>query len=175
MAKKRPAKEESVAKVVELLKSARGLVFADYTGLTVKDLQDLRRQLRAQGVSYEVTKKTLLGRSLKAAGLNEITTEALKGSVSVAVSQTDEVEPARILVGFAKTHEKLQLLGGILEAKFIDGAKVRSLAKLPSKQELLGQLVGTIAAPLSGFVNVLQGNLRGLVQVLKVLSNKNAN
>ncbi len=173
MAKSRQKKEQSLTEVTSLLKDARGVVFADYAGLTVKDMQELRRALRAKGVAYEVIKKTLLARALKAAGLASVDAAALQGMVSVAVSGTDEVEAAKQLVEFAKTHEKLKVLGGVLEASFVDKAKVAALAKLPGKQELLGKFVGTLSAPLSGFVNVLQGNLRGLVQVLsQVASSK---
>jgi len=90
----------------------------------------------------------------------------------VAFGYQDEVAPAKILNDFAKNNEHLKILGGILENKFIDKMSVISLAKLPSKQELLGQLVGTIAAPMSGMLNVLQGNLRGLVRVLSIINNQ---
>jgi large subunit ribosomal protein L10 len=172
MAKKRQAKEKSIVEVTALLKGAKGVVFADYTGLSVKDLQELRRQLRVKGVSYEVTKKTLLAKALKQAGLESVSVTSLQGSVSLAASQSDEVEPAKLLSGFAKTHDKLKLLGGILELNFIDASKVGSLASLPSRDELLAKVVGSLASPMSGMVNVLQGNLRGLVQVLRAMSTK---
>ncbi len=172
MAKTRQKKEQALAEVTALLKDARGVVFADYGGLTVKDMQELRRSLRQNGVGYEVVKKTLLSRALKAVGLTAVDTAVLQGMVSLATSATDEVEPAKQLVDFAKTHENLKVMGGVLEAAFVDRTKVMALAKLPGKQQLLGQLVGTLAAPLSGFVNVLQGNLRGLVQVLRAAAEK---
>jgi large subunit ribosomal protein L10 len=171
MAKTRQAKEKVLSEVAAFLKKAKGLVFADYAGLTVKDMQELRRTLRSKGVSYEVVKKTILRRGLKEVGFDKVNVDNLKGMISVAVSESDEVEPAKQVMAFAKTHEKFQVLGGILETNFVDAAKVKELAKLPGKQELLGQLVGTIAAPISGLVNVLQGNLRGLVQVLSQIAN----
>jgi large subunit ribosomal protein L10 len=172
MAKTRQAKEKVLSEVAAFLKKAKGLVFADYAGLTVKDMQELRRTLRSKGVSYEVVKKTILRRGLKEVGFDKVNVDNLKGMISVAVSESDEVEPAKQVMAFAKTHEKFQVLGGILETNFVDAAKVKELAKLPGKQELLGQLVGTIAAPISGLVNVLQGNLRGLVQVLSQIGNR---
>lgn len=172
MAKTRQAKEKVLSEVAAFLKKAKGLVFADYAGLTVKDMQELRRTLRSKGVSYEVVKKTILRRGLKEVGFDKVNVDNLKGMVSIAVSESDEVEPAKQVMAFAKTHEKFQVLGGILETNFVDAAKVKELAKLPGKQELLGQLVGTIAAPISGLVNVLQGNLRGLVQVLSQIGNR---
>jgi len=86
--------------------------------------------------------------------------------VATFMALGDEVSAARIVNNFSKTHEILQVFGGVLEGKFISVAMVKSLANLPSKQELLAKLVGSINAPVSGFVNVLAGNLRGLVGVL---------
>lgn len=172
MAKSRKAKEEAVTGLTTRLKSARGIVFADFTGLVMKEVRELRATLRQAGVAYGVSKKTLLKRSLKDAGLDSVSVEGFKGSVSVATSATDEVEPAKLLAGFAKGHEKLQLLGGVIDGGYLDSTRVKELAKLPGKHELLGRLVGTVSAPLSGLVNVLQGNLRGLVQVLKAASQR---
>lgn len=167
MAKSRQAKEQSLQQVTRMLKKAKGVVFVDYAGLTVKDMQQLRRALTAKGVDFEVAKKTIMGRALKEAGLANVDVGSLNGMVSVATSGTDEVEPARELAAFAKTHDKMKLLGGVLEGAFVESTKVKELAKLPGKTELLGMLVGTMQAPVTGFVNVLQGNLRSLVQVLR--------
>lgn len=169
MAKTRSEKVQTLADLTEALKSSKGLVFADYAGLTVKDMQELRRALRAQGVRYEVVKKTILSRALESAGLGAIKVEQLQGMISVAAG-SDEVEAARQTVTFGQTHDKLQVLGGVLDANFIDAAKVKALAALPSKPQLLGQLVGTLSAPMSGLANVLAGTLRGLVQVLSQMA-----
>lgn len=167
MAKSRVAKEKSLKDLAGMVQGARGMVFANYAGLTVKDMQELRRTLRTKGVDFEVAKKTIISRAFKDAGLAGIDVAALQGMVSLATSATDEVEPARELAAFAKTHDKMQVLGGVLDGAFVDAAKVKELAKLPSKHELLAKLVGTLQAPVSSFVQVLQGNLRGLVQVLR--------
>ncbi len=172
MAKTRTVKETSVARVTEKLKQGKGIVFADFTGLLVKEMQELRAELRKAGIYFEVVKKTLLKRGLADAGLSDISLDNITGSISVAVSEDDEIVSAKTLVDFAKKHDKLQVLGGVMESKFIDDGKVKSLAQLPSKPELLGKLVGSINAPLSGLVGVLQGNLRGLVQVLRAASQK---
>lgn len=172
MAKSKQSKIASAASVTSALSQARGAVVVDYTGLTVKESQELRRSLREQGVAFEAMKKTILKRSLAEAGLTDVPTEGLTGSLALATSGTDEVTPAKLTVAFAKTHEKLKVLAGLLERRLIPASEVTALATLPGKQELLGQVVGSIAAPLSGLVNVLQGNLRGLVQVLKARSEK---
>lgn len=174
MAKTRLSKETSVSRVTDKLKTGKGIVFADFTGLLVKEIQELRTELRKAGVYYEVVKKTILKRGLAGAGLNNVSVDELKGSVSVAVSNDDEVVPAKTLVAFAKNHDKLKVLGGVLASSYVDESRIKALAKLPGKQELLGKLVGSIQAPLAGLVNVLQGNIRGLVQVLKAISEKSS-
>ena len=175
MAKTRAVKESSVARLTDQLKGGKGIVFADFTGLLVKELQELRRELRKAGIYFEVVKKTLLKRGLAEAGLKDVSVDNLAGSVSVAVSADDEIVPAKTIVTYAKSHDKLKVLGGILENNYVDDNRVKALAQLPSKPELLGQLVGSIKSPLTGLVNVLQGNLRGLIQVLKAASQKNSN
>lgn len=172
MAKTRTSKEASVSRVTDKLKQGKGIVFADFTGLIVKEIQELRAELRKAGIYFEVVKKTLLKKGLSDAGLANISLDNIEGSVSVAVSEEDEIVPAKTLVDFSKKHDKLKVLGGVMESKFIDDIQVKSLAQLPSKTELLGKLVGTINAPLTGLVGVLQGNLRGLVQVLRAVSQK---
>lgn len=172
MAKTRAQKEQTVSELSKLLTTGKAVVFSTYMGLTVKDFEDLRKQLRAEQVEIMVAKKSLLARALQDAKIEGVDAEALEGGVSIAVGLTDEVSAARILAAFAKTHPQVSLLGGVLEGKSVDAAMVKALASLPSKQQLLGQVVGTIAAPLSGFVNVLTGPARGLVQALNALAQK---
>ena len=103
----------------------------------------------------------------------EVDTKNFEGGVAAVFGFEDEVAPAQLIAAFAKKHDIVSIYGGMLEGNFIDSNKVKELAKLPSKQQLLGQLVGTINAPVSGFVNVLAGNLRGLVTVLNAIKDKN--
>jgi len=159
-------KEEVVKELSEKLIKTKAAVFADYTGLSVAKLTELRRKLLAQSAELKVAKKTLIDISFKQSGIADVDTKNMSGQVAVVFGYQDEVSPAKILNDFAKKNEQLKILGGILENKFIDTLSVVSLAKLPTRQELLGKLVGTIAAPMSGMLNVLQGNMRGLVQVL---------
>ncbi len=159
-------KEELVKEISERLAKTKAAVFADYTGLSVAKITDLRRKLKAQNSELKVAKKTLIDLAFKKAGFDNVGSKKMTGQVAVAFGYQDEVAPAKTLYEFDKKGEQLKILGGILENKFIDALSVLNLAKLPSRQELLAKLVGSVAAPLSGLVNVLQGNLRGLVQVL---------
>ena len=170
MAKSRAQKEATVNLLTSMLKEARGVVFADFTGLTVAEMQELRKNFRAEKIEFEVVPKTILDRALKAVGLSSVTPKAWQGSVSVATSQTDEISPAKVVAAFAKAHDKLKVHGGVLNKSWADMAQVKVLSKLPSKQELLGQLVSVMSGSMRGLVTVLQGNIRGLVQVLNAMA-----
>ena len=171
MAKTRQQKEATLSDLGTELKSAKGVVFANFQGLNMKDSDELRTTCKKQQLRYIVTKKTLIRKALGDLGLS-VDANVFDGGVSVIVGQNDEVAPAQVLAKFATTHELARIFGGILEGQFIDSSKVSQLAKLPSKLQLLGQLVGTMNAPVSGFVNVLAGNLRGLVTVLGAIKEK---
>lgn len=162
-------KEVIVKALAEKLKNSKAVVFSDYKGLKVKDMTVLRRDLRAEGVDLQVLKKTLINIALKDAGI-EMDAKALEGQVAVAISSRDEVAAAKIIAKLAKANENLKIVGGILGTKELSVAEVDALAKLPSKEELLSKLVWTLNAPASGFVNVLAGNMRGLVTALQAIS-----
>ena len=166
MPKSKQQKVSTVGTLAGDLKAGMGVVFANFQGLTVAAMEDLRKQCRAEGVTITAAKKTLVKRACDEAGLGDIDPKSWVGGIATAVGKTDEVAPAKILATFAKTHEQVVIYGGVLEHKFITAAAVKHLSALPSKQQLLGQLVGTLNAPVSGFVNVLAGNLRNLVGVL---------
>ncbi len=123
--------------------------------------------LRRAGVDYTVAKKTLVARALQAASLEHLDfSSALSTSFSLAFGYDDEVLPARLLAQFAKTHESVQFLGGVVDGSFLTAAQMQQFSKLPSRDGLRSQLVGTLAAPVSGFVAVLGGTLRSFVRVL---------
>lgn len=168
MAKTRQIKEQTLKSLTEGLKNSKSAVFANFQGLKVTDSEELRKKCRELNIDYIASKKTLLKNALKDLNL-EVDTKSFEGGVAVVLGKEDEVAPAQVIAKFAKKHEVVSVFGGILEGKFIDSSKVIELSNLPSKQELLAKLVGTINAPVSGFVNVLAGNLRGLVTVLNAI------
>ncbi|MBU1131567.1 50S ribosomal protein L10 [Patescibacteria group bacterium] len=169
MPKTRQQKEQEVKKMIDELKNSKAVVFTTFDGLNVENNQELRNKLRNERVTYQVSKKTLLKMALKDFEVEGLDIDRLKGSVGVAASADDEVIAAKILANFAKVHEQLTIDGGILEGRYIGKEKVIELSKLPSKLELIAKTVATINAPISGFVNVLAGNLRGLVNVLSAI------
>lgn len=169
MAKTRQQKEIAAKDYVKKLKESKSVIFANFNGLKVKEIEELRKKCRQENVDYIITKKTLIKLAFKEVGINDVDPKKLENSIASVFGKTDEVAPAKIIGEFSKTHEALKPVGGILENKFIDKAKVVELAKLPSRQELLAKVVGTIQAPISGFVNALAGNIRNFVYVLNAV------
>jgi len=169
MAQTKEQKKSIVKDLADKLKNSKAVVFSDYKGLAVKDMMALRGELRKEGVELKVAKKTLINLALKDAGI-EIDARKLESQIALAISSQDEVVAAKIIAKTAKTNENLKMVGGILGVKELNAEEVKALSLIPSKPELLAKLVGTINAPVSGFVNVLAGNLRGLVQVLKAVT-----
>lgn len=167
-------KETLVAEVAAKIKNSKALVFANFKGVTVKDVTTIRKELRKSGSSWQVLKKTLLNIALKDAGV-EVDARALEGQVGVAFSH-DEVAAAKVIADFQKANKDvtLSIEGGALGNKSLTANEVKALAKLPSQDELRAKLVGTLQAPIASFVRVLGGNLSGLVQVLKAIEEKKA-
>ncbi len=174
MAKSRAKKQSEVQEFVEGFTKSNAVVFADLSGLKVNDASSFRRTAKKEDVAINTAKKTLLKIALKEAAVTAVDTKDLGGSVSMLFGFGDAVAPAKVLEEFRKDHANVKVLGGILEGKWMTTQQVQALAKLPSKQQLLGQLVGTLNAPVSGFVNVLAGNLRGLVTVLNAVKEAKA-
>jgi len=169
MAKTRQQKEEFVKEFKDNLQKAKSIVFVHFDGLKVKEIEELRKLFRAESIDYIVAKKTLLKKAFEAAGVDNYDPATFEKEVGVAFGYEDEVAPARIIQNFSKDHEALQAFGGVLENNFVGQEKVIELSKLPSREELLAKVVGTMNAPVSGFVNALAGNLRNLVYVLSAV------
>lgn len=172
MSKTKQQKQTEVSQLENHLIQAKSTVFTSFSGLTVAESQELRRKLRQEGVAFQVSKKTLLKKILEEQNFPAAEVDKLKNNIGVAFGKGDEIAPAKILSAFSKDHEKLQISFGILEGQIIDFNKIKELANLPSRIELVAKVVGSIKAPLTGVVNVLAGNLRGLVNVLKAIKEK---
>ncbi|MDO8505210.1 MAG: 50S ribosomal protein L10 [bacterium] len=170
MAKTRAQKEQKLGELTDKLSKMKGAVLVDYRGLKVKDAQKIREKSWAEEIDYEVIKKTLLKLALKGASLEgAVDPKSLDGNIGLIVGYSDEAATAKFAASASKEVEAFKILGGLFEGKFVSASQVQMLAALPSRIELLGRLVGTIQAPVSGFVNVLAGNLRGLVQALNAI------
>jgi len=169
MAKTKEQKKKMITNLEEKIKKMKSLVFIDYYGLKVKELRSL---LKKKNCSYLVAKKTLLDIVLKKAGLDEIDLKKIQGGIGMVFGFDSEIEPAKLVVGFTKEHDKLKIQGGIFENNLIDAFQIISLSKLPTKQELFGQLVRVIKGPINNFVYALKGNLKNMVYVLNAIKDK---
>lgn len=174
MPKSRSQKESVVKTLVEALKESKMIVLTDFKGLKVKDITNLRRELSKNNAECAVIKKTMMNLAFKQAGI-DFDAKTLPGNIiGLNFDFGDNLDAVKIITKFAKANEKMALLGGIWQNAFISANEVKVLATLPSREELLAKLVGSIQAPISGFVNVLAGNLRGFVQVLNAYKDKKA-
>lgn len=147
-----------------LFKDSSASVASNYSGLAGFEITELRKSLREKGIKLIVTKNTLVKKALADLGL-EINQEILDQPVIFAFGE-DEVGVCKSLHEFAKEHEKLKILGGIISGEQAEKSQITALALLPGREELEGKLVGILAAPTYGLVNVLHGNIRGLVNIL---------
>lgn len=172
MPKTRAQKADIVAKLSDRFRRMKAAAFSSVSGYTMEQADALRAKAADKNVEVFVAKKTLLSLAAKEAGVEGIVPDALEGSVLTAVAYGDEVSAAKLLKDLGKENEAMKLLAGILEGQMVDATQVKKLADLPSKEELLSKMVGSLNAPISGFVNVLAGNLRGLVTVLGAISDK---
>ena len=159
-------KKEFVSQVADRLTRSKAVVFTDYRGLTVEELDEVRNSLREKGIDFKVIKNTLFLRALEEANIKIDTSDFVGHPIAAAFAFDDEVEPARVTVEYSSKNNKLEILGGILEGKEINAITIKSLAKLPGREELYAKIVGSLASPLSGAVNVLAANIRSLVNVL---------
>lgn len=159
-------KNEILNNLAEKFSQVKSAVFADYTGLNVAKMTDLRKKLREKKAEMKVAKKTIVDLALKKAGVENAGESKMPGQLAIIFGYEDEVSPSKIVYDFSRKEKNLKIIGGILSNKIITSEGIIGLAKLPTRQELLAQVVGSIANPLTGIVNVLQGNIRGLVQVL---------
>lgn len=148
-------KKAKVQEIAELLKSSTAGVLVSYSGITVEDDTKLRKELREAGVKYTVEKNTLLRFAIKEVGLDSLT-DVLNGTTALAVSHGDETVAARILGKYAENHENFKLKAGYIGSEVYDEAGVTALSKIPSKETLLAQLVGSLQGPIQKLAATLQ-------------------
>ena len=164
-------KKQVVAELAESLKQSCTGVLVDYKGITVAEDTKLRKELREAGEDYRVVKNTLLGRALKEAGIDGLE-GVLEGATAIAMNKGDYVSGAKILAKFAEDSKAFEIKAGFVDGKVIDAEGVKNLAKLPSKEVLLAQVLGGLNAPITGFVTVLNGTMKGLVVALNAIAEK---
>jgi large subunit ribosomal protein L10 len=169
MALSKTQKNDVVAEISDLLSTSKMTVVARYQGTTVKALQALRRDARANGTKVKVVKNRLV---IKAVAQNDTLKDAdtseLQGMLLYAFNADDEVAPAQVLSTFAKTNPTLEFVGALTgEGKFIGADDVKALANLPSKDQLVAQVVATLLSPVNDVTNALSGNLHALLDFVE--------
>ncbi len=161
-------KQQVVQEITEKLQNSVTAIITDYRGLNVAQATKLRNELREVDVEYKVLKNTLTKIAANNLGLNDLE-QFLEGPTAIAFSSEDPVAPAKVLAKFAKENKALEIKGGVLEGKVVSLEEINALADLPSKEELLAQVLRGMQSPLVGMANVLQGPLRNLVNVLDAI------
>ena len=168
------SKKAVVAELAEKMKNAKSGVLVDYKGINVEDDTKLRAVMRQNEIDYFVIKNTLLRFASKEIGFDALDA-VLFGTTSLAISMTDPVAPAKIIADFSKkSGNKFNVKAGFVDGKVIDAQEVNTLAELPSKEVLIAKMLGSMMSPVSGFVNVLNGNIRGLVVALNAIREQKA-
>lgn len=165
MALSKEQKQSVVNEVKELLASSKMTVAAAYQGTSVKALQELRRSAKTNGTAVKVIKNRLVIKAVQSnEQLKDAQTDALKGQLLYAFNDSDEVAPAQVLAKFAKQNSSIQFVGAITgEGKFIDATDVKALSELPSKSDLIAQVLATLTSPLNDSLGGLSGNLHALL------------
>ncbi len=171
---KREEKEQIVAEVAETVRKAHGMFFTDFTGLTVGQATELRREFFKAGVSYRVVKNTLIQKALEQVSGYDTVFDRLAGPTGVAFAFDDPVAPAKIIQKFSDKHGKLSLKVCVLDQQVYDGSKLKDLASLPSRKELMAAILGSVQAPLAGVPTVINAVLRDLVSVIGEIEKKKA-
>jgi len=164
--------QQEVKNLTEKFKSMKGLILTEYQGLNVEEISELRSKLRPLDSEYAVVKNTLSQIALKEAGIDA--GENFSGPTALVIENGDIVSPAKAVFDFAKNHAKLKVKAGFVEGKFVAASVVEQLSALPSREVLIAKMLGSMNAPITGFVNVLAANIRGLVTVLDAISKKQA-
>jgi large subunit ribosomal protein L10 len=168
MAQSKAQKEKVLEELKEKLERQKALILFDFTGLKVKDFSNLRRKMKAGGNDLKVVKKTLMDIAFKKAKLG-IEAKKMEGEIALAIGYQDALSLAKEIYQFGQANEHLKILGGFFENEFRKADEMITLAQLPSREELLAGLVRAVSAPVSGFVNVLQGNIKGLMLALSAI------
>ncbi|NCF74947.1 MAG: 50S ribosomal protein L10 [Xanthomonadaceae bacterium] len=172
MPKNKEQKKQILNLIIDKLKVSKAAVFVSFNGLNVKSSEELRNLCRENDLEYLVVKKTLLRLSLKKLDLKTKDQEILSNEVAVIFSYNDEITGAKIAKKFLKDNKVMIIKGGIFENEIVGLPIIKKIASIPGREELYAKLIGGLNAPVSGFINVLKGNLRGLVQSLNAIKEK---
>ncbi len=170
----REQKQQEIDRLKDSFSRAKSAILADYCGLSVAEINEVRGRLRESSVEMRVTKNTLAKRAIKDTDSDPLS-DSFAGPTAIAFSYDDPVAGAKALTELVKVHEALEIKAGIMGDKLMTVADIEALAKLPTKEILLAQLLSVMNGPMSGLVNVLSGTQRNLVQLLSAMIDNKKN
>lgn len=167
-------KAQLIAEAKELIENSTALYLTDYSKINVADISDLRNQFRKEGVKYKVFKNTLFNRAIAESGKYQKLSEHLEGMTGFAFASTNPVAPAKIIKKYFDASQKLSLKACYIENQYFEGSKLDQLATLPTKQEIIAGILGSLNSPASGIVGSITAVMRDLVSVVEQISEKKA-
>ena len=172
MALTKDQKKAQVAELVTKLQKAESVMFSHYIGLTVSDVQDLRRKLREQDAEMKVAKKTLMKLAFKEAGMPDVEPHDLDGAVACIFSFGDPLTGAQVAFKFGKDHDHVELVGGLFDGKLLSKEEALELAKMPSRNQLLATFASMLQSPTTTFAGLCNGPLSGFARAMSALADK---
>jgi large subunit ribosomal protein L10 len=165
-------KADVISEVKELLDSSTAVYLTDYSGINVEDISDLRNQFRQEGVRYKVFKNNLFKRALDESGKFEKLADHLTGMTGFAFTTTNPIAPAKIINKYFVDKDKLSLKACYVEGEYYEGNQLKTLATLPSKNELIAGIMGSLDSPVSGIVGAINAVIRDLANVIDQISQR---
>lgn len=171
---KKSEKVEQVSQIKDLVANSTGVFLVDYHGVNVDDINQLRRDFRKEGTTYKVFKNTLLKRALEEQGGYDALLNKLTGMTGVACSGENFVAPAKIIKKYFDAKEKFRFKGCVIESNFYDEDKLQTLASMPTKEEVMASIIGSINNPAQGIVGAIAAVMRDIVSCVDQISKKEA-
>jgi large subunit ribosomal protein L10 len=167
-------KEQEVAEIQELVSKAQGMFFTDFAGINVEQMTELRREFRKSGIEYKVVKNTLAKKAMQNVSGYDKVFDKLVGPTGIAFAYDDPAAPAKIIQKFQEKNEKFKLKVCVIEKQVYEGSRLKELASMPSRAELIAGILGSLNSPISGVVGVLNAVVRDVVGVLDAIEKKKA-
>jgi len=169
----RPEKVAEVTAIAERIQSAQSMVLADYTGLTVLQMTEFRRICKAASVECRVVKNRLARIAADNADMG-VMKDHLTGPTAIMFGPESQVDPAKVVADFAKTNEAMEIKGGFLDGEYLDKGQVLALSRVPSKDELIAKMMGSINSPVTGIAMVMNGVAGALARAIDAVAKQKA-
>ncbi len=166
-------KESIVEEIKERLTASGGIIMADYRGLTVKEMQELRAKIRESGADLKIYKNRLTVIALRELAMPDLD-EYLLGPTALVFVGDDPVAPAKALQNYAKEHQALEIKGGLVQSQVVDSAALKAIASLPSREELVGKLMGLLLGPVRGFMGMAQAPVGAFARTVQAVAEQKA-